>query len=131
MADRYGQAASRPVHGAFKRYCNDTVGAPGWRRCQDLDSAGFAVKLAHHIWAELPPARKRPFYLRWAAALERGMNATAKVSYYVVLTWLAWCGPYDSPFDSPFDLAGLVWTISHVSVSSPPALYSTHTRARR
>ena len=84
---RYGQAASPPVNGEFKRGCNDTVGAPGWQRCQDLDSAGFAVKLAHHIWSELPTARKRPFYLRWTAALERAMNATAKDPEGTGLLW--------------------------------------------
>jgi hypothetical protein len=44
--------------------CNDTVGAPGWRRCQDLDTQSFAIKLAHKVWAELPAGdaqvRERP-----------------------------------------------------------------------
>ena len=35
--------------------CNDTVGAPGWQRCQDLDTMSFAIKLAHQIWSNLPP----------------------------------------------------------------------------
>ena len=34
----------------YGQLCNDTVGAPDWQSCQDLDSAAFAIKLAHHIW---------------------------------------------------------------------------------
>eukprot|EP01047_Picozoa_sp_COSAG01_P001561 COSAG01_NODE_36_length_34092_cov_26.350032_14_plen_388_part_00 len=74
---QYGQAGTPPVNGRYYRSCNGTEGAPGWRHCQDLDSGSFAVKLAHHIWTHLrSPAQAKSFYSRWAAPLERGMNAT-------------------------------------------------------
>ncbi len=44
---------------------------------QDLDSAGFAVQLAYHIWSHAPTAGEaQSFYLRWAGPLERSLNAT-------------------------------------------------------
>ena len=45
---------------------------------QDLDSSGFAVKLAYHIWSLLLTSaeEKNAFYKKWGPALERGMNAT-------------------------------------------------------
>ena len=73
---QYGQAGTPPVEEQYFRVCNGTQGAAGWRHCQDLDSAGFAVKLAHHIWHHLESAEAKTFYMQWAAALERGMNAT-------------------------------------------------------
>jgi hypothetical protein len=60
----------------YGQLCNDTVGAPGWQGCQDLDSAAFSIKFAHHIWSHLPANEQLPFYKRWASALELGMNAT-------------------------------------------------------
>ena len=63
----------------YFRGCNDTGDTPASRRCQDLDSSAFAVKLAHHIWSHTqPPSAQLAFYHRWSAALERGMNATTK-----------------------------------------------------
>eukprot|EP01050_Picozoa_sp_SAG11_P015586 SAG11_NODE_2037_length_3894_cov_3.210277_2_plen_349_part_00 len=85
---QYGQAGTPPVTGQYFRICNGTEGAAGWRHCQDLDSAGFAVKLAHHIWSHLAdPEEARTFYNRWAAVLERGMNATAHDPAGTGLLW--------------------------------------------
>ena len=68
----YGQSGTPPVAGEYSRTCNNTE-----HHCQDLDSAGFAVKLAHHIWAHLDSTdAQRDFYTRWAPVLERGLNAT-------------------------------------------------------
>ena len=60
----------------YGQLCNDTVGAPDWQSCQDLDSAAFAIKLAHHIWSPLAPSKETLFFQKWAYPLERGMNAT-------------------------------------------------------
>ena len=61
----------------YGQLCNDTVGAPDWEHCQDLDSAAFAVKLAHQIWFQTTaPSAQRILFAKWARALERGMNAT-------------------------------------------------------
>ena len=48
------------------QYCNDTVGAPGWHECQDLDSAAFATKFAYHIWSKSDAAEaEATLYQRW------------------------------------------------------------------
>jgi hypothetical protein len=63
-----------PGQCSYGQYCNDTVGAPGWQGCQDLDSAAFAVKFAHHIWSHGTAASA--LYARWGAALARSIRAT-------------------------------------------------------
>ena len=73
----------------YGQYCNDTVGAPGWRGCQDLDSAGFATKLAYHLWAHLPaPEARARFYRKWGTALLKTMAATTAAP-----TGLLWSDP--------------------------------------
>ena len=56
--------------------CNDTVGAPGWHGCQDLDTASFAIQLASTFWTRLPAARARALYTRWRRPLLRSLDAT-------------------------------------------------------
>ena len=52
------------------QYCNDTVGAPGWHECQDLDSAAFATKFAFHIWTHSEAAEAEALYKRWGKSHE-------------------------------------------------------------
>ena len=53
------------------QYCNDTVGAPGWHECQDLDSAAFATKFAYHIWSKSDAAQEAAaLYQRWGNSHE-------------------------------------------------------------
>ena len=70
--------------------CNDTVGAPGWHRCQDLDTASFAIKLAAHLWgAYSMPNRKRAqeLYAMWGPTLLRSLNATTTAPDDSSLLW--------------------------------------------
>jgi hypothetical protein len=41
-----------------------------------LDSGPFAVKLAHALISAMVPAEGKAFFLKWEAALARGLNAT-------------------------------------------------------
>ena len=56
--------------------CNQTVGAPLWRSCIDLDSGPFAVKMADAIVSALPEHDGKAFFLKWHAALANGLNVT-------------------------------------------------------
>ena len=62
----------------YGQLCNDTVGSPFWRNCQDLDTSAFAVKFAHHVWKNYlhSSAEKNNFYKKWSSVLELAMNAT-------------------------------------------------------
>lgn len=75
-ACQYGQAGGRSASpsGDFEVGCDQSASF-----CQDLDSSGFAVKLAHHVWDKLllSAADKEAFYKRWASPLELALNATA------------------------------------------------------
>lgn len=67
----------------YGQYCNDTVGVAGWEGCQDLDSAAFAVKLAHHVWRRYyvqgaGSASANAFYRKWSPTLLKSMKATTK-----------------------------------------------------
>ena len=71
----------------YGQNCNDTVGAPDWQGCQDLDSCAFGVKWAAHIWSHVPPAQASAFFKRWLPTLLRGMAATTKSPSGSGLLW--------------------------------------------
>ena len=56
--------------------CNQTVGAPLWRSCIDLDSGPFAVKLATAVISAMTAEEGREFFLRWERTLANGLAVT-------------------------------------------------------
>ena len=56
--------------------CNQTVGAPEWRSCIDLDSGPFAVKMADVLVSGMPTDAGEAFFLKWEAALANGLKVT-------------------------------------------------------
>ena len=71
----------------YGQNCNDTVGAPDWQGCQDLDSCAFGVKWAAHIWTHVPPEQASAFFKKWLPTLLRGMTATTKSPSGSGLLW--------------------------------------------
>ena len=88
---QYGQENTPAIGGQFFRGCaqgHSTPDPQSSHSCQDLDSGSFAVKLAHKIWSEIPTAfEQHAFFVRWAPALERALNATTKDPRGTGLVW--------------------------------------------
>ena len=56
--------------------CNQSVGAPLWRSCIDLDSGPFGVKLAAAVMSTMTSAGRMSFVTKWERVLANGLNVT-------------------------------------------------------
>jgi hypothetical protein len=69
--------------------CNQTVGAPQWRSCIDLDSGPFAVKMAAALIGAMEPAEGKLWFEKWEAKLHHALNVTTLDPNNTGLPWIS------------------------------------------
>ena len=69
--------------------CNQTVGAPQWRSCIDLDSGPFAIKMAASLISAMPEAEGVAWFTKWEPALVKALKVTTLNPNVTGLPWIS------------------------------------------
>ncbi len=69
--------------------CNQTVGAPQWRSCIDLDSGPFAIKMAAALISAMPEAEGVAWFTKWEPALVKALKVTTLNPNGTGLPWIS------------------------------------------